>query len=144
MYLLHFCLVALHIRALLAFCDKIYARETLHRDDILPFRSNSVALRILPVGISPVVCGFILLGVRLRGTPLVHLQYKKYGITSSEMCKRVACVTTVHAVLSRCNQAGEYHRYGGYYDPARRDGARRGPASAIGEWGTRRRLVSAV
>ena len=97
MYLLHFCLVALHIRDLLAFCDKIYSRETLHRDDMLPFRSNSVALRILPVGISPAVCGVILFGVRLRGTPLVHLQYKKYGITSSEMCKRVARVAVVCA-----------------------------------------------
>ena len=99
MYLLHFCLVALHIRALLAFCDKIYARETTQRVDILPFRFNSVALRTLLVGISPFVLSSFLLFFRLRGTPLVHVQYKKYGITSSEMCKRVACVTTVHAVF---------------------------------------------
>ena len=38
--------------------------------------------------------------------------------------------TTVHRrpkrVVARCNQAGEYHRYGGYHDPARRYGPRRG------------------
>ena len=65
MYLLHFCLVALHIRALLAFCDKIYARETTQRVDILPFRFNSVALRTLLVGISPFVLSSFLRFVRL-------------------------------------------------------------------------------